>query len=145
MSHAPAPGPEHGATSALTASRWNAAAGMPTLGSPGDAGAGVFLIIRAFGRFGSKVPVEHPESIEGYETPLHLSLTQPVLFGGVPRTFGILNVVLALVIALGLHVWWLGIPLGLIVHAAAMAMTRRDPQWFDVFRRHVRQPTFLDT
>ena len=82
--------------------------------------------------------------IEGYEVPLHLALTQPVLFGGVPRTFGILNIVLSLVVALGLHVWWLGIPLGLVVHGVALAMTKRDPAWFDILRAHVRQPTHLE-
>ena len=82
--------------------------------------------------------------IECYEIPLHLALTQPVLFAGVPRTFGILNVTVALALGLGLHVWWLGLPLGLGLHAAALVMTRRDPQWFDVARAHLRQPTHLD-
>jgi len=83
--------------------------------------------------------------IEGYEVPLHLALTQPVLFAGVPRTFGILNITIGLALSLGLHVWWLGLPLGFGLHAAALALTRRDPQWFDVARAHLRQPTHLDT
>ena len=32
-----------------------------------------------------------PEEIEGYEVPLHVALTQPILMGGAPRTFAILN------------------------------------------------------
>jgi type IV secretion system protein VirB3 len=83
--------------------------------------------------------------IEGYEVPLHLALTQPVLFGGVPRTFGILNVTVALALGLGLHVWWVGMPLGLGLHAAALVLTKRDAQWFDVMRRHLRQPIHLDS
>ena len=81
---------------------------------------------------------------EGYEVPMHLALTQPILFGGVPRSFGILNLTLSLVLALGLHLWWLGVPLGLAVHVAAVWMTKRDAWWFDVFRRHLRAPRFMD-
>ena len=88
---------------------------------------------------------DDPQNIDGYEVPLHTSLTQPMLFGGVPRTFGILNVVIAMVLTLGLKVWWLGIPLGFVLHTAGVWFTKRDPQWFDVFRTHVRQPTHLDS
>jgi type IV secretion system protein TrbD len=81
---------------------------------------------------------------DGYEVPMHLALTQPMLVGGVPRTFGILNLAISLVIALGLHLWWLGIPVGLAVHYAAVWMTKRDPWWFEVFRRHLWMPRFMD-
>ncbi len=83
--------------------------------------------------------------IEGLEVPLHLSLTQGVLLGGVPRAFGILNGTTALVLGLGLHVWWLGFPLGLVLHATAVVLTRLDPDWFEIFRAHIKQPVFLDT
>ena len=83
--------------------------------------------------------------IEGLEVPLHLSLTQRVLLGGVPRAFGILNGTTALVLGLGLHVWWLGFPLGLVLHATAVVLTRLDPDWFEIFRAHIKQPVFLDT
>jgi type IV secretion system protein VirB3 len=75
---------------------------------------------------------------------MHLALTQPMLISGVPRSFAILNLTVSLVLALGLHLWWLGIPLGLAVHAAAVWLTKRDPWWFDVLRRHLRMPRFLD-
>ena len=39
--------------------------------------------------------------IEGFEIPLHIALTQPVLMGGAPRTFAILNGTLALVVGHG--------------------------------------------
>lgn len=83
--------------------------------------------------------------IEGYEIPLHISLTQPVLLGGVPRGFMILNATVAAAITLGLHVWWIGLPLGLIVHSVAYAMTKRDSYFFDVLRRHVRHPAFFES
>ncbi len=84
-------------------------------------------------------------NIEGYEVPLHVSLAEPTLFGGVPREFGILTFVLTMVVALGLRIWWLGFPLGLGVYSVALILTRRDPYWLPIFRRHLRQPTFLDS
>jgi len=83
-----------------------------------------------------------PEEIEGYEVPLHIALTQPILMGGAPRTFAILNGTLALVIGMGLHLWWLGFPAGMALHTVAVLMSKRDPHWFDIFRRHLRQQTY---
>ena len=87
----------------------------------------------------------HDEEIPGFEVPLHTSITQPVLLAGAPRGFAILNATLALVVGLGLHLWWLGFPMGALVHTVAMLMTRHDPDWFDVVRRHLRQPSYLDS
>ena len=86
----------------------------------------------------------HHEKPEGYEIPVNLSLTQPMLMGGVPRPFAIVNGTLSAALVLGLHVWWLGIPLGLFLHASALWLTRLDPYWFDVFRRQVKQPKYLE-
>ena len=44
-----------------------------------------------------------------------------------------------------LHLWWLGFPAGVVLHATAVVMSKRDPHWFDIFRRHLRQPTHLDS
>lgn len=81
---------------------------------------------------------------DGYEVPVHLSLAEPILLAGVPRRFAILSMTVTLLIVLGLKLWWFGIPFGLVIHTTAMALTHRDPLWFDVFRRHLRQPTELD-
>ncbi len=85
------------------------------------------------------------EEVPGFEVPLHTAVTQPVLLAGVPRGFAILNATLAMVVGLGLHLWWLGFPAGILVHLAALVMTRHDPDWFDVMRRHLRQPAYLDS
>ena len=85
-----------------------------------------------------------PTEILGFELPLHVSLSQPILMAGAPRTFAILNGTLALVIGMGLHLWWLGFPAGLLTHAAAVLMTRQDAYWFDVFRSHLRDKSFWD-
>jgi len=81
---------------------------------------------------------------EGYEVPVNLSLTQPVLMGGVPRTFAIINGTVAAALTLGLHVWWLGLPLGLLLHAIAVRLTQADPLWFDVFKRQLRAAKHLE-
>src|SRR5450432_772628 len=97
------------------------------------------------GSLSRRMAMSRPEEIEGYEVPLHVALTQPILMGGAPRTFAILNGTVALVIGMGLHLWWLGFPAGAALHMTAVLMSKRDPHWFDIFRRHVRQPTHSDS
>jgi type IV secretion system protein VirB3 len=80
----------------------------------------------------------------GYDVPLHTALTQPVLMGGVPRRVFILNITVALILGLGLKVWWLAPPLALACHGAAAWMAKRDPHYFEALRRHVWQPSFFD-
>jgi type IV secretion system protein VirB3 len=81
---------------------------------------------------------------EGYEIDLFTSLTQPIMFGGVPRTFAILNGTLAAIICLPLGLPILGLPLGLAAHAVAAWMTRRDPYFFEILMRHLRQEPYWD-
>lgn len=81
---------------------------------------------------------------EGYEIDLFTSLTQPILFGGVPRSFAILNCALAAIISLPLGVPLLGIPFGLFAHAVAAWMTKRDPYFFEILMRHLRQESYWD-
>ena len=81
---------------------------------------------------------------EGFEVPLSISLTQPVLMGGVPRPVAIVNGTAAAALSLGLQVWWMGVPLGVLVHVATVALTKADPLWLEVFRRQVRLPAHLE-
>jgi type IV secretion system protein TrbD len=76
---------------------------------------------------------------DGYEVPLFTSLTQPILLGGVPRSFAIVNVTLSACLAIGMQLWWLGIPLGLVMHGVAYFFTKRDPYFFEILRRHLWQ------
>ncbi|MEW5688165.1 MAG: VirB3 family type IV secretion system protein [Pseudomonadota bacterium] len=82
--------------------------------------------------------------VEGFEIAFHSSLSEPVTIAGVPRTIAILNGTLTAVLALGLQVPLLGLPLGLGVHAVCFWLNKRDPYFFDVLRRHVRQKPYLD-
>ncbi|PKP79650.1 MAG: conjugal transfer protein, partial [Alphaproteobacteria bacterium HGW-Alphaproteobacteria-18] len=49
--------------------------------------------------------------IEGFEIPLHRSLTEPVLMAGAPRTLAITIGTLAAAVGLGLQLWIPGLAL----------------------------------
>ena len=82
--------------------------------------------------------------IDGFEVPLHRSLTEPILLGGAPRTVAIVNGTLAAALGLGLHLWVPGIALWLCGHALAVRAARRDPQFMQVLARHLKQRDHLD-
>ena len=81
--------------------------------------------------------------IEGFEVPLHRSLTEPILLGGAPRTVAIANGTLAVALGLGLHLWLPGIAFWLVAHALAVRAARSDAQFVPVLARHLKQPTHL--
>ena len=79
-----------------------------------------------------------PSAIPGYEVPLHRALTDPILIGGAPRNFVILNGTLAAAIGLGLRLWIAGLLIWLAGHAIAVWVTRKDPAFLIVLSRHAR-------
>ena len=74
--------------------------------------------------------------------PLHTSLTTPILLAGTPRSFAILNATLCAVIGLGLGQVWVAVPVGVVAHSLAVWLTRQDPWWLDVMKRHLREKAF---
>ncbi len=80
---------------------------------------------------------------EGYEVPLHRSLTEPILLGGAPRTVAIANGTLAAAIGIGLQLWLAGLAVWATGHAAAVYAAKRDPQFMAVLARHLKQKVFL--
>ena len=74
----------------------------------------------------------------GYQVPLHRALTEPVLIGGAPRGFAILNGTLAAAIGLGLRLWVAGLLIWLAGHVIAVWVTRKDPEFLTVLSRHAR-------
>jgi type IV secretion system protein VirB3 len=82
--------------------------------------------------------------IDGFEVPLHRSLTEPILLGGAPRTVAIANGTIAAAVGLGLHLWLPGIALWLIGHALAVRGARADPQFVAVLARHLKHRVLLD-
>jgi type IV secretion system protein TrbD len=81
----------------------------------------------------------------GFFAPVHRALTDIILLGGAPRTVAIANGTLAASIALGLRLWILGALIGAIGQTAAIWAAKRDPQFVDVVRRHLRYPPYLGT
>ena len=81
--------------------------------------------------------------IPGFEAPVHRALTEPILLGGAPRAIAILNGTLSAAIGLGLRLWIAGLVLWVIGHMAAVWAAKRDPDFVEVVRRHVRIPVHL--
>ncbi len=82
-------------------------------------------------------------SIEGFEVPLHHSLTEPILLGGAPRTIAIVNGTLAAALGLGLRLWVVGLIAWAVGHALAVFAAKRDPQFPQVLARHLKQKPYL--
>ena len=83
------------------------------------------------------------EAIPGFVVPVHRALTEHILLGGAPRGLAIANATLAGAVGLGLRLWLAGIVFFAIGHMIAVWAARRDPQFVDVARRHLRLPSYL--
>ncbi|MBX9813470.1 VirB3 family type IV secretion system protein [Xanthobacter versatilis] len=81
--------------------------------------------------------------VPGYAVPVHRALTEHILLGGAPRSIAILNGTLAAALGLGLRLWLVGLGLWAVGHFAAVWAAKRDPQFVDVVRRHLRIPGHL--
>jgi type IV secretion system protein TrbD len=81
--------------------------------------------------------------VPGFTVPVHRALTEHILLGGVPRSIAILNGTLAAAIGLGLRLWLVGLLIWAVGHVLAVWAARRDPQFVDVARRHLRIPGHL--
>ncbi len=81
--------------------------------------------------------------IEGFEVPLHRSLTEPILLAGAPRAIAIVNGTVAAAMGLGLRLWIAGILLWLVGHSVAVFAAKRDPDFAQVLARHLRQRSWL--
>ncbi len=81
--------------------------------------------------------------IEGFEVPLHRSLTEPILLAGAPRALAIVNGTVAAALGLGLRMWVAGLVLWAAGHTVAVFAAKRDPDFAEVLRRHLRQKVYL--
>jgi type IV secretion system protein VirB3 len=80
---------------------------------------------------------------DGFEVPVHRSLTQPMLVAGLPRSLGLPLWTTTAAFSLGLHQLWV-LPLSLVLHGVLAAAAKRDPYFFDVFLRALRANNRLD-
>lgn len=83
------------------------------------------------------------DAVPGFTAPVHRALNEPILLAGAPRAVAIANGTLAAAIGLGLRLWIAGIVIWLIGHVAAVWAAKRDAQFVDVVRRHLRYPAHL--
>jgi type IV secretion system protein VirB3 len=72
-----------------------------------------------------------------FQVPIHRSLTEPILLAGLPRKLTLPFWTIAAGVGLGCQQPWL-LPIAAVVHALGAAVTKRDPYFFDVFRRAIR-------
>ena len=83
------------------------------------------------------------QHIEGFNIPVHRSVTQPIMMAGAPRAATILNGTLAAALGLGLQLWPVGIAIWALSQTACVFAAKRDPLFLDVLRRHLRQKSYL--
>ena len=81
---------------------------------------------------------------DGFAVPVHRALTEHILLAGAPRALAIANATLAGAIGLGLRLWIAGLAVLAVGHALAVWAARRDPQFVEVARRHLRFPAQLE-
>lgn len=80
---------------------------------------------------------------EGYRIALHVSLTRPILMGGAPRAFTIMNATLGASIGLGLQQPFIGLPLWALMQGASVWAAARDPWFLETWPRHLTKPSYL--
>lgn len=81
--------------------------------------------------------------VDGYEIPLHRSLTEPILMAGAPRGAAILIGTLAAALALGLRLWIPGLLVWIAGHTAAVWAAKADPDFMTVALRSLRHKGHL--
>jgi type IV secretion system protein VirB3 len=81
--------------------------------------------------------------VPGFSVPVHRAVTEHILLGGAPRSIAILNGTLAGAVGLGLRLWLVGLAIWAIAMSRAVWAAKRDPQFVEVGRRHLRLPAFL--
>lgn len=79
----------------------------------------------------------------GFEVPLHRALVEPILMMGLPRTVALLLWVSIAALAFGLRQLWV-LPVGGLLHALFVALTKSDPHFFEIFVRAVKLQKRLD-
>ena len=87
--------------------------------------------------------MSEPSALEGLDVPLHRSLVDPILVGGLPRSLAYLLWTGASAFVFGLHQGWM-LPMAMGLHVLFATVARSDPYFFDVFVRAIRAQRRLD-
>ena len=70
-------------------------------------------------------------------------LVTHILLAGVPRQFAILNGTFCAALVIALQSLYI-LPVSIILHIAAVILTKKDPHFFAVIIRHLRQKAYYD-
>jgi len=87
--------------------------------------------------------VTDPAAPSGFTVPLHRSLTDPILMGGAPRSYAIINGTLAAALGLGMQQWLAGLLIWIVGHGVGVMLAKRDAHFLEVMVRHVRHKGWL--
>ena len=79
---------------------------------------------------------------EGFNVPIHRSLTTRVMLGGIPRKIAILNGTVIIALVVGAHNLWV-LPVGILSHLVLVALHRRDQDILVVIKRNLSRPSYL--
>ena len=81
--------------------------------------------------------MRNANDIPGFLAPVRQALAQPILMGGAPRAYAILNGTMAAIIAFASAPLW-ALPLGIICHFIGVFLAKRDPDFVEVLRRAMK-------
>lgn len=82
------------------------------------------------------------EAVPGWSSTVHQGLTEPPLMLGVPLVFCVLNVLIALGMAL---LWWPWLVVAAGLHGIARLGTAMDMQWIEVLVQHVSYRSYYES
>jgi type IV secretion system protein VirB3 len=81
---------------------------------------------------------------DGFRTPITQALLEPMLWAGVPRSFGIANAMVTAYLVLGRH-WWWAAAVGLALHMVVKLLTKHDANFGEVVMRYFRYRRFYQS
>ena len=84
-----------------------------------------------------------PRDVPGFLAPVRHALVAPILMGGAPRSWAILNGTLAAILAFAGAIVP-GVLLGIAGHLLGIFLARRDPDAVEVMKRAMRIPNRLE-
>jgi type IV secretory pathway TrbD component len=80
--------------------------------------------------------------VEGFKVPIHRSLTEPLMMGGIPRHIALINGFVTMFLVMGSQSLWL-LPIGILSHLILASAYRRDKQILSVIRVNLSRPPHL--
>jgi type IV secretion system protein TrbD len=81
-------------------------------------------------------------TIQGFEVDIHQSLIEVILLGGLPRNLALMLWTSTAALVLGLHKIWI-LPFSFMLYIPLTVASKKDPYFFEVFKRALRTPKRL--